>query len=391
MSVKFLTKLMGMILVVLLVATSCAPKATPTPSAAVPEVIKIGVYLPMTGAMAGGGQMEWEGIQLAHDLKPKVLGKDVQLILVDNKSDKVEAATAVTRLIEAEKVVAILGSYGSSLSMAGGEVAEKAGIPVLGTSPTNPLVTQGKKWYFRTCFIDPFQGYVVAKYAVEQLKAKTAAILMDVRQDYSVGISTYFRDAFIKLTGNPESVLTIVSYHTGDQDFTAQLTTIMNLKPDVVFAPAYMADAGLIWRQAKDLGLYPKTPILGADAMDAPEFIQIAGDAAEGACYSTHYHTEAFAGPASKKFVEEYRKKYNKEPNAMSALGYDTYNLMLDAIERAGSANPAAIRDALEATKGFEGATGTITMDENHNAKKPAVILCVEGGKPIYKATVQPD
>ncbi|MGQ9627038.1 MAG: ABC transporter substrate-binding protein [Anaerolineae bacterium] len=354
-----------------------------------PEVIKIGVYEPMTGAMAAGGEQTWEGIELAKKVKKEVLGRPVEVVLVDNKSDKVEAATAMARLIEAEKVVAVIGSYGSSLSMAGGEVSEKAGVPVVGCSPTNPLVTKGKAYYFRVCFIDPFQGAVMAKYAYENLGAKTAAIIQDVAQDYSVGLSFFFREKFIELTGDPKSIVAFTSYQTGDQDFTAQLTYAIGKNPDVIFSSGYYGEAALLAKQARELGY--EGALLGGDAWDAPELIEIAGEAAEGLTFSTHYHPEGAVTPASKDFVKLYRDTYGREPNAFAALGYDAYMLVLDAIERAGSVDGDAIRDAIAATEKFEGVTGWITINKDHDATKSAVIKTVENGEFKFLTVVEPD
>ncbi|MGE5577676.1 MAG: ABC transporter substrate-binding protein [Syntrophothermus sp.] len=358
-------------------------------AAAAEDVIKIGVYEPMTGGMAAGGQMTWEGIQLANEMNGKVLGKTIKLVLMDNKSDKVESANAVARLVEQEKVVAIIGSYGSSNSMAGGDVAEKAGIPMVTDSATNPLVTQGKKFVFRACFIDPFQGEVMAKYSYNTLKARKAAILQDVAQDYSVGLANYFEKTFVALTKDKKSIVAKLNYQSGDQDFTAQLTQLASLKPDVIFIPGYFGDGALIAKQARELGI--KATLLGGDAFDAPELIQIGGKAVEGLTISSFYSVEATKSAVAKKFVEAYRKKFKKDPNANGALGYDTYNMIVDAIKRAGSADPKAIRDALAKTKNFEAVTGMITIDENGNAKKDAVILRVQDGKFRYVTTVKPD
>ena len=198
--------------------------------AAAAETVKIGVYLPITGGNAVGGQLELDGVNLAHKQYPEVDGKKIELVVVDNKSDKVEAANAVKRLIEREKVCAIIGTYGSSLAMAGGEVAEKAGVPMVGTSCTNPLVTQGKKYVFRVCFIDPFQGAGAANFAFTELKAKTAAMLIEVTEDYSVGLGNFFKQNFVKLGGE---VVSVMNYQKGDQDFTAQLTEIISKNPAI--------------------------------------------------------------------------------------------------------------------------------------------------------------
>jgi len=361
---------------------------TPVPPAPLPDVIKVGCYEPMTGAMAAGGQMTWDGVALANKLRPEVLGRPVEVVLVDNKSDKTEAATAMSRLIEAEKVVGVIGSYGSSLSMAGGEVAEKAHIPVVGCSPTNPLVTQGKRFYVRACFIDPFQGAVMAKYAVEELGAKTAAIIQDVAQDYSVGLSAFFRDTFIELTGDPKSIVAFTSYQTGDTDFTAQLTHAIGKNPDVIFSSGYYGEAAMLCKQARELGY--KGALLGGDAWDAPELIEIGGAAVEGVAFSTHYHPKGAITPASAKFVAEFEAEYGREADAFAALGFDAYMLLLDAIERAGSVDGDAIADALYATDRFEGVTGWITLNETGDAVKSAVIKTVKNGKFEFLTSVEP-
>jgi branched-chain amino acid transport system substrate-binding protein len=353
------------------------------------DVIKIGVFEPMTGDKASGGQMTVEGIKLAKELFPEVLGKKVELCIVDNKSDKTEANNAVKRLIELDKVNAIIGSYGSAMAMAAGPAVKEAKMPTVGCSPTNPLVTQGNEYYFRVCFIDPFQGTVMAKYAVNTQQAKTACIITNVADDYSVGLSNYFEQAFKKLTGNDKAILAKLEYQTGSQDFTAQLASVKKANPDVVFAPGNYGDVALLIKQARELQI--NTPFLGGDTLEAPEFIEVGGQAVEGVALSTHYSSQAPATEASRKFVEEYKKVYNKEPNAFAALGYDAYLVILDAIQRGNSADPIKIRDTLAETKNFEGATGMITMDENRDANKSAVILKVEDGQFVYLTTVQPD
>jgi branched-chain amino acid transport system substrate-binding protein len=352
------------------------------------QTIKIGVFEPMTGPSAAGGEMTVEGIELANEVKPQVLGRDVEIIVVDNKSDKVEAANAVSRLIERDKVVAIIGSYGSSLSMAAGDIVNKAQIPAVGCSPTNPLVTLNNDYYFRVCFIDPFQGTVMANYAVNELGAKTAAVIQDVTQDYSVGLSKYFIDAFRRLTGDPNSIVEISAYNTGDQDFTAQLTNVKNKNPDVIFAPGNHGESALLIRQARDLGI--DVPFLGGDTWEAPEFLSIGGEAVEGAVFSTHFTAEAPVTPESDRFLSLYREKFGKEANAFAALGYDAYMVILDVIEKVGSADPQAIRDGLAQVEGFVGATGIISLDENGDAVKSAVINRVEDGKFVYLTTVEP-
>lgn len=375
-------------LCVLLVVVAMLVVSVPVVGAAEPDVIKIGVFQPMTGALAAGGEQTWEGIELAKEEVNEVLGKPIEVVLVDNKSEKVEAANAMARLIDAEGVVGVVGSYGSSLSMAGGEVSEKAGIPVMGCSPTNPLVTKGKDYYFRVCFIDPFQGAVMANYAVNDVGAKTAAIIQDVAQDYSVALSYFFREKFIELTGDSKSIVAFTSYQTGDQDFTAQLTNAISKNPDVIFSSGYYGEAALLARQARELGY--EGVLLGGDAWDAPELIEIGGDAAEGLVFSTHYDPEGATTPTSKKFVDLYEAKYERAPNAFAALGYDAYMLLVDAIERAGSTDGDAIRDAIAETEKFEGVTGWITINDEHDAVKSAVVKTVDGGEFKFLAVVEP-
>jgi branched-chain amino acid transport system substrate-binding protein len=352
------------------------------------DTVKIGVYLPLTGQMAFGGQLELEGVQMAHKEMPTVLGKKVELFVVDNKSDKVEAANAVKRLIEKEKVVAIIGTYGSSLAMAGGEVAEKAGIPIVGTSCTNPLVTQGKKYSFRVCFIDPFQGAGAATYAFSDMKAKTAALLVDVSNDYSVGLATFFTRSFTKLGGQ---VVANLKYQAGDQDFTAQLTEIISKKPDVLFIPSYFAEGAIIMKQAKELGAAFR--IMGGDAMDNPKIVEIGGAAVEGFVHTTFPYDPSMKdmSPIAKKFTENWKKAYPaKEPNVNAALGYDTYLMVLDAVKRAGKAEPAAITKALAETKGFEGVTGSTTINATHDAEKPVGLVQIKDGKKTYIGSITP-
>jgi branched-chain amino acid transport system substrate-binding protein len=378
----------------LTVFAGCRPRAAAGQgsAAAGEEVIKIGVFEPMTGANAAGGAMEVEGIRLANELNPTVTagGKTykVELVVADNKSDKVEAATAVQRLIDLDKVTLILGSWGSSLAMAGGEVAKEARIPVIGLSCTNPLVTAGNDYYFRVCFIDPFQGTVMANYAYNDLSAKTAVIVQEVSNDYSVGLAKFFSDNFKSLTGNADSILTTVNYNTGDQDFSAQLTSVRSLSPDVIFAPGNYTESALVMKQARELGI--TVPVIGGDTWETPEFIDVGQDRVEGAVFSTFFASEVAATPAAETFLNEYRSRYNKEPAAVTALGYDGYLVALDAIQRAGSTDPLKIRDAIAATSGFIGATGTTTLDENGDATKSAFIKAVEGGKFVYRTIVNP-
>jgi branched-chain amino acid transport system substrate-binding protein len=354
--------------------------------------VKLGVFEPMTGANAAGGAMEVEGIKLANEMYPtvKVGDKDykIELVIVDNKSDKVEAANAAQRLVDQDKVNVVLGSWGSSLSMAAGPIVKEKKIPAIALSATNPLVTKGNEYYFRVCFIDPFQGTVMANYAFKEVKAKKAVIIREVSNDYSVGLAKFFADAFKKLTADPSAILAELNYNTNDQDFTAQLTTVKSMKPDVIFAPGNYTESALIIKQARELGV--TAPFLGGDTWEAPEFVDVGKQAVEGAVLSTFFATEVPITPTSKEFLDAYRKKYQKDPAAVTALGFDGYLVARSAIEKAQSLEGPKIKEALVATKAFPGAAGLITFDEDRNATKSAVIKVVKGGKFAFLTTVQP-
>ena len=382
-----LSFLLVALIIMSLLLSGCTPKPAEQTGGGEEDVIRIGVFEPMTGANAAGGALEVEGVELANKLYPEVLGKKVELVIVDNKSDAVEAASAAALLVEKEKVAAIIGSWGSSLSMAAGDIIRDK-VPTVGASCTNPLVTQGNDWYFRVCFIDPFQGKVMATYAYEKLGAKKSAIIQEVNNDYAIGLAKFYTDAFKELTGDDNAIVAVTNYNTGDQDFSAQLTNIMTANPDVIFAPGNFTESALIVKQARQLGI--TVPIIGGDTYETPEFIEIGGDAVEGCVFSTFFTSETPITEESEKFLDAYRAEYGKEPAAVTALAYDAYILILDAIERAGSTDPVALRDAIAATEGFEGAAGIITLDENGDAVKNAVIKQVKNGEFVYMDTIEP-
>lgn len=352
------------------------------------DPIKIGVYLPLTGQNAFGGQLELEGVKLAHQEMPEVIGRPVELVIVDNKSDKVEAANAVKRLIERDKVSAFIGTYGSSLAMAGAEIAEKAGVPGVGTSCTNPLVTQGKEYYFRACFIDPYQGAAAATYARENLGLKKAAVLMDMTNDYAVGLSNFFTRSFKAMGGE---VVANLKYSSGDQDFTAQLTDLIAKNPDIVFMPAYFAEGAIIMKQARELGA--KFRLMGADAMDNPDTVKIGGKAVDGFLHTTFPYDPAMTNMSAeaRKFTEAWKKAYpNKDTNVNGALGYNSYFLIMDAIMRAKSSDPKEIAKALAATVELPTALGKLTINKTHDAEMPVGIIEYKDGKRVYVGEVTP-
>lgn len=350
------------------------------------DVIKIGVLQPITGGMAAGAAIEIEGIELAQSERPTVTvdGKEytVELVKADNKSDKVEAANAATKLIEQDQVSVILGSYSSTPSLGAYDVIRNGSVPAIGISCTNPAVTEGNDNYFRVCFIDPYQGKVMANYAYNTLGAKTAAVTTEQGNDYSVGLAQYFKDEFESLGGTVYEA----AYQTGDQDFNAQITALKANNPDVFFVPGNFTEAAMFIKQAKQAGV--EVPMLGGDTYEVQEFIDVAGAESEGVLFSAFFDADAELTPLTKDFVAKYREANGgKDPAGVTALGYDAYNLACDAIEAANSTDPAAIRDALAAAD-FTGVTGPVKFDENGNPTKAAVIKKVENGKFVYADAV---
>jgi branched-chain amino acid transport system substrate-binding protein len=355
------------------------------PGAAAAGEIKIGLYLPMTGPAAAMGQMVWEGVLLAQRLQPRVLGQEVKLALVDTRSDKIEAANAVSRLIEKEKVAAIIGEVISSDSLAGVPIAERGGIPNIAPTATNPLVTQNRKFAFRACFVDDLQGRVAARFARENLKAAKAALLIDQAQDYCVTLANYFQEEFKKRGGK----IVAVSYiQTGDQDFSAQIAALKAQNPDLIYAPNYYAESALLAKQLRDLGV--KAPMLTADGAQVPELLSIGGKAVEGMYFTAHFHRQAAATPRAQKFLQAYEGEYKKDLDAFTALAGDSYFLLLQAMEKAGGTDGPKVAQALAGTRDFPGVTGKITMGPDHNPIKGVVVLKVENGKFAYQTTINP-
>jgi branched-chain amino acid transport system substrate-binding protein len=353
------------------------------------DTILVGHYGSLTGSEATFGQSTSNGIRLA--LKEfndagGLNGKQITLKEYDTKGDAREATNAVTRLVRSDRVVAVLGEVASGLSLAGGPVCQEAGVPMITPSSTNPRVTQIGDMIFRVCFIDPFQGYVCASFAREHLKAQTAAMLYDQKAPYSVGLAQEFRKNFTKLGGKLVSEQT---YSGGDQDFTAQLTTIRGAGPDVIFIPGYYTDVGNIALQTRNLGI--RTPLLGGDGWDSEQLGKIAGNAIVGSYYSNHYAADQ-EDARVKDFIARYQKAYGSVPDGLAALGYDAAKLLTDAMTRAKSLSGADLRDAIAATKDFVGVTGHINIDKDRNARKPAVVVQMSGDppKPTYQATIQP-
>jgi branched-chain amino acid transport system substrate-binding protein len=355
-----------------------------SPPVTAQDHVKLGAYLPMAGGVAAYGQMEWRGIELAKSMDPEVLGKKIEVVREDTKSDPIEASNAVSLLVDM-KVAGIIGEAISANTMAGNPISEKAQIPSVSPTSTNPLVTQGKKYAFRACFIDPFQGEVAARFALNGLKARTAALIIDHSQDYSVGLGNFFEKEFEKLGGK---VVSKTFIQTGDQDFSAQLSSIQANEPDLIYAPIYYTEDALMAKQARDLGI--KTPIMTGDGAQADQLIQIGGKSVEGMYLTGHFHKDAVTTERAKEFMKLYQARYKEDVNAFVALGADAYFLLVDAIERAGSTEGPKVRDALAGARDFKGVSGSLTMGPDGNPIKSMVINKVEGGKFVYVTTVNP-
>jgi branched-chain amino acid transport system substrate-binding protein len=338
--------------------------------------IKVGQYGSMTGGEATFGQSTDKGVRLAFDLKNAaggVKGKKLVLITEDNQGKPEEAAAVVKKLITQDKVVALIGEVASTRSLAAAPIAQQYKIPMISPSSTNPKVTQVGDYIFRACFIDPFQGPVMAKFARENLKLKKVAILKDLKSDYSLGLAEFFSKKFKESGGEITAEQT---FQTGDSDFKGQLTQIRGTNPDAIFIPAYYTEVGLIARQARDLGI--KAILLGGDGWDSPKLFEIGQSAIEGAYFSNHYASESPV-PSTQDFIKKFKEKYKETPDGLAAAGYDAAMMLIAAMERAPEITPKAIRDELAKTKAFDGATGKITMNADRNADKDAFIVKVQG------------
>jgi branched-chain amino acid transport system substrate-binding protein len=354
--------------------------------AAAREPINIGVFLPMTGSVAAFGQMEWLGIQTAHNMMDKVLGRKIKLVLEDSKSEQTEAAVAVERLIKEHKVVGIIGGATSANALAGGSIAEKYGIPMISPSATNLLVTRDKVYVFRACFDDVFQSQAAARQARIAMGAGTAAVIVDIAQaDYSVGLGNLFLKAFGEMGGK---VLITAYIQTGDRDFSRQLSEINAANPDIIYMPNYYTEDALLARQIRELGM--KTPILMADGAHVPELIKAGGNSVEGVYLTSHFSLEAVSTNLGQRFVARFKKKYKRDADSFGALGADAYFILTGAIGRAKSLEGSKIRGALTEMKNHKGVTGVIKIEEDGNTVKSLVVTRVKNGKFTYVTTVNP-
>ena len=366
-----------------------AAAAAPTGGSNAPtgDVIKIGEVGSMTGAEATFGTSTHNGIDFAIqqiNAAGGVKGKKLQVISLDDQSKPDEAATDVTKLVTQEGVSAILGEVASSRSIAMAPIAQQYKVPMITPSSTNPKVTELGDYIFRVCFIDPFQGKVMAKFAHDNLKATRIAILRDVKSDYSVGLANFFAETFKGMGGQ---IVVDSSYSSGDVDFKSQLTAIRTQKPDAIFVPGYYGEVGLIARQAHDLQI--TVPLLGGDGWDSPKLKEIGGKAIDGSYFSNHYSPED-KSPYVQDFLVKFKTTYGVVPDGLAAMGYDAAKILADAMGRAKSLSTADIRDAIAATKNFQGVTGNITINEKRDAVKSAVVLKVVGGEYKYQTTIAP-
>ncbi len=352
------------------------------------EQIKIGEVNPLTGDIGQYGVTCHNGILLAIDRindGSGVLGKKVVLITEDNESKPGQTSTIVRKFVTQDKVCAIIGDLTSSATMEGGPIAQAAKIPMVSPLATNPKVTQVGDYIFRVCFIDEFQGRVMAQFALKTLKTAKAAILTDIKQDYSIGLSGFFKASFTKQGG---TIGREQSYSSGDKDFRAQLTSLKASHPDVVFVPGYYPEVALILKEARQLGL--NCPFIGCEAWDNPTLLQVAGNAADGCYYSNQFSADD-PSQAVADFVKIYKERFGQAPDNFAALGYDAASVVLDSIRRAGKADPTAIRNALAQTINYPGASGSITIDTRRNASKPVVILAIRNKRIEYFEKVEPN
>jgi branched-chain amino acid transport system substrate-binding protein len=313
-----------------------------------------------------------------------IKGRKLRLITLDDRGQADEANTAVTRLINLEHAIAILGEVASSRSKIGARVCQRNQVPMVTPSSTNPEVTRVGDFIFRVCFIDPFQGFVMARFARENLHLGKVAVFRDVRNDYSVGLADAFVENFRRMGG---TITDDLSYNEGDRDFSAQLTTFKTHAPEAIFVPGYYTEAASIAVQAQRIGL--RVPLLGGDGWDSPRLFEIGGAALDGSYFSNHYSPENATGVAA-RFIGTYRQRHNVVPDGLAALGYDAARILYDAMGRARDLTSPAIRDAIAATRDFDGVTGRITINAERNAVKPAVVLRIQGGTTQLAARVEP-
>lgn len=389
---KVLLVIMSMVLVLGMLSGCKSSTASNGGNSENSDTIKVGLNYELTGGGATYGQGLVDGIELAIEEvnEEGILGKKIETIKVDNKSEDTEAANVSSKLATRDNVLVLLGPATSGNTKAATPAAMQNKIPLISGSATEDGITVDsngnvRDYIFKTCFNDSFQGVMMAEFAFNDLGLKNAAILADTTSDYAQGLSKNFKEIFTNLGG---SVLTMEAYQQKDTDFKAVLTNIKGKNPDVLFVPGYYEEVGLIARQAREMGL--NIPILGGDGYESPKLIEIAGkESLNDVYYSSHYSplddTEEVV-----RFKENFQAKYGNDPDSFNALGYDMIYFLKDALTRAGEANPEKLKEALATTKDFKGVTGTLSIDEKHNPLKSVTILELKEGEPTFLKKLDP-
>jgi len=373
------------------------------------DELVIGEYGSLTGGDATFGQSTKAGVEVALDeliarQQGKIGGMSVRVVVEDDQGRPEEAASVVQKLINQDRVLAVVGEVASSRSLAGGPICQQNGVPMISPSSTNPGVTQIGDFIFRMCYLDDFQGQVMARFTAQNLGLKRVAMLKDIKNDYSVALAQFFTDEFVK---NGGKILIEQSYQSGDPDFRAALTAIKAQKPEAIILPGYYTEAGLIGRQARELGI--TVPIIGGDGWESEKLIEIGGEAMNGCYYANHWSLDQ-ANPKLQAFLAAYRAKFKGDPDAIGGLAYDAATVLFGCMEKLATDDPATfkglgsskagsearkaatrkLRELIAATANYEGATGTITLDENRNPKKPIVVIAVKGGKKVFETSIAP-
>lgn len=378
---RIINRFFCVVLGLAIVLSGCAKKAGQ-------NEILIGAYLSLTGTTATFGTSTLHGIQMAVDKTNAaggVLGKQIHLLSEDTQSKPEEAALAVTKLITRDKVRAILGEIASSRTLAAAPIAQQNMVPMVTPGSTNPEVTKKGDYIFRVCYMDPFQGEVMARFTFETLGLRKVAMIKDVKNDYSIGLAQFFTEAFTKMGGE---VIAEQAYSEGDTDFRAQLTAIKGLKPEAIIVPGYYQESALLVKQARDLKM--DMPFVGGDGWDSGKLIEVGGESMNGTYFTNHYAADDTLAVVQ-EFVNAYKQRFGGEtPDAMAVLGYDAALILFDAISRAGSDDPTKIRDALSRTVGFPGVSGTTTIDAERNARKPIVVVKIEDGQIKLHTKIHP-
>jgi branched-chain amino acid transport system substrate-binding protein len=373
------------------------------------EELVIGEYGSLTGGDATFGQSTKAGVEVAlaelvAEKGGTIGGMNVRVVVEDDQGRPEEAASVVQKLVNQDRVVAVIGEVASSRSLAAGPICQQNGVPMISPSSTNPGVTQIGDFIFRMCYLDDFQGQVMARFTAQNLGLKRVAVLKDIKNDYSVALAQFFTDEFVK---NGGSIVVEQSYQSGDQDYRAQLTAIKAQNPEAIILPGYYTEAGLIGRQARELGL--TMPIIGGDGWESEKLIEIGGEAMNGCYYANHWSLDQ-PNPRLQAFLTAYRAKFKGDPDAIGGLAYDAATVLFRSLEKLAAEDPATfaglgssragtearkaatrkLRDLIATTADYEGATGTITLDENRNPKKPIVVIAVKGGKKVFETSIAP-